>query len=198
LTDFGRHRERDVEPIRAVVAAGMVAAATVVVPSAATASGRPANPPVAVVVAGRTLGPGWSPFVTQAPHKPAVAVETATDGRLGEAYFTFPTARDATAFEANPPALAVAQARGIHPSAYTLAGQDGFTSQNLNKESTVYTFKGGVAIFLQQGTTVVVGTYLGAPPAHRAGYNLLSNGLSKATRSAAAFLTTRPVSTTTS
>ncbi len=184
------------DPIRAAVAACVVAAATVVVP-AATASGRSAGSP-AVVVTGRMLGPGWSAFVAQPPHKPAVAVETATDGRLGEAYFTFPTTRDAVAFEANPPALAVAQARAVHPSVYTLAGQDGFTSQNLNRKSTVYVFKGGVAIFLQQGTTVVVGTYLGAPPAHRAGYNLLSTGLSRATQSAATFLTTRATGTTTS
>jgi len=174
-----------VDPIRAAVAAGVVAAATVVVVPAAPASGRLASSPV---VTGRTLAPGWSAFVSQPAHKPAVAVETATHGRLGEAYFTFPTARDAVAFEANPPARAVAQARNVQPSVYTLAGQDGFTSQSLNRKSTVYTFRGGVAIFLQQGATVVVGTYLGAPPAHRAGYNLLSTGLSKATQSAAAFL----------
>ncbi len=142
-------------------------------------------------VAGRTLGRGWSAFAAQRPDKPAVAVQTATASRLGEAYFAFPTPKDAAAFEANPPTLAVAEARNAHPVAYTLASQDGFTNQKLNSKSTVYTFKGGVGIFLQQGTTIVLGTYLGAPP-HPPGYDLLSIGLSQATQKAATFLTAIP------
>lgn len=142
-------------------------------------------------VQARPLATHWSAFVAQSPHKPAVAVETSTHGRLGEAYFAFPTARDAAAFEAKPTRLALVQARRINPGRYILADQDGFTEQKLDRESTVYTFRGGVGIFLQQGSTVVVGTYLGAPPAHRAGYDLLSLGLSQATQKAAAFLTTK-------
>jgi len=182
----------DVQTIRAVVTTGVLTAAAVSAAPAAAMS-HPTSPASVVdAVKGRTLGPGWTVFVAQMPHKPAVAVETATDGGLGEAYFAFPTAKDAVAFEANPPTLAVAQARGTHPVVYTLAGQDGFTSQKLNSKSTVYTFKGGVGIFLQQGTTIVLGTYLGAPPKHRAGYDLLSLGLSHATQEAATFLTAIP------
>jgi len=170
------------------------AAAAAAAPAAAAPGSHQATSPQSIVnaVAGRSLGTGWSEFAAQGHDKPAVAVQTATAGRLGEAYFAFPTPKDAAAFEANPPTLAVAEARNAHPVAYTLAGQDGFTNQKLNSKSTVYTFKGGVGIFLQQGTTIVLGTYLGPPPKHRAGYDLLSIGLSQATQEAATFLTAIP------
>ncbi len=185
--------------VRAVGTAAVLAVVVGVVATglAAAAGSHTGTSPGSIVdfVQGRTLGPGWSAFLAHPPFKPAVVVETASDGPLGVAYFAFPTARDAEAFEARPSKLAVVQARGVNPVAYVLAGQDGFNAQSLNKKSTVYTFKGGVGIFLQQGTTIVLGTYIGPPPKHRAGYDLLSDGLSQTTQKAATLLNSKPAST---
>jgi hypothetical protein len=185
-----------VQSIRTVVTASVL---TVVVgvlastPATAAVNHTGTSPGVVVAaVQGRTLAPGWSSFAADSTFKPVVASETAADGRLGVTYFAFPTARDAEEFEARPSKLAVVQGRGVNPVAYVLAGQDGFNAQSLNKESTVYTFKGGVGIFLQQGTTIVLGTYLGAPPRNRSGYDLLSDGLSRTTQKAAALLSAKP------
>jgi len=191
-----------VQSISAVVTAGVLAVGSGVFATGpvTAAISRVGTSPGSIVasVQGRSLGPGWPAFVAHAPFKPAVASETATDGRLGVAYFAFPTARDAQAFEARPSKLAVVQGRGVNPGAYALAGQDGFNAQSLNKESTVYTFNDGVGIFLQEGTTIVLGTYLGPPPRHRAGYDLLSDGLSQTTQKAAAFLSAKTTGTSTS
>ncbi len=187
------------QSIRSLVTAGTLAfvVAMVATGPATAAVSHAGTSPGSIVdsVQGRTLGPGWSAFVAHPPFKPAVVVETASDGPLGVAYFAFPTARDAQAFEARPSKLAVIEARGVNPVAYVLAGQDGFNAQSLNKKSTVYTFKGGVGIFLQQGTTIVLGTYIGPPPKHRAGYDLLSDGLSQTTQKATTFLSSKPMST---
>jgi hypothetical protein len=152
---------------------------------------------VVVAMKGRMLAPGWSAFVAQLPYKPAVAAETATNGALGVAYFAFPTTKVAHAFVKKPSTIAVVQARNAVPVAYVYAAQEGFTNSKLNAQSAVYTFKGGVGIFLQQGTTVVLGTYLGPATATGGPLNLTGLGLSQATQEGATFLATKPGAVTT-
>ena len=141
------------------------------------------------------MAAGWTPFAAILPYKPAIAGETSTNGALGVAYFAFPSAKVAAAFVKKPSTIEVVQARNAVPVAYTYAAQAGFDSTKLSNESRVFTFSGGVAIFLQQGATVVLGTYLGAAPANGSPYNLDAIGLSAATQEAATFLTAKPPAT---
>ena len=177
-----------------LVAAGVAASVAVSTPAGASKSHASSPKTIVVGVKGRTMAAGWAPFVALLPYKPATAGETSTNGALGVAYFAFPSTKDAAAFVKKPSTIAVVQARNAVPVAYTYAAQQAFTSQKLINESRVFTFSGGVAIFLQQGTTVVLGTYLGDAPASGSPYNLAAIGLSAATQQAAQFLTAKPAS----
>jgi len=194
--------EADVHRIRATLGIGLVAAgvaASVAMSTPAGASKSHASSPKTIVVGvkGRTMAAGWTPFTALLPYKPSIAGETSTNGALGVAYFAFPSTKDAAAYVKKPSTIAVVQARNAVPIAYTYAAQEAFSSQKLINESRVFTFSGGVAIFLQQGTTVVLGTYLGPAPASGASYNLETIGLSAATQEAAKFLTAKPSATKT-
>lgn len=194
--------EADVHRISATLGIGLVAAgvaASVAMSTPASASKSHASSPKTIVVGvkGRTMAAGWTPFTALLPYKPSIAGETSTNGALGVAYFAFPSTKDAAAYVKKPSTIAVVQARNAVPIAYTYAAQEAFSSQKLINESRVFTFSGGVAIFLQQGTTVVLGTYLGAAPASGASYNLETIGLSAATQEAAKFLTAKPSATKT-
>jgi hypothetical protein len=196
-----------VHRIMATLGIGLATAAlaTSVVMSTPAAAAKPhrsspkSSSPTAIVagVKGDTMAAGWTPFAAILPYKPAVAGETSTNGALGVAYFAFPSDKVAAAFVKKPSTLAVVQARNAVPVAYAYAAQEGFSNQKLVDESQVFTFSGGVAIFLQQGTTVVLGTYLGATPANGAPYNLEDIGLSAATQAAATFLGSKPSTTKT-
>jgi hypothetical protein len=180
-----------------LVTAGLAASVVMSAPAGATKSHGDSPKTVVAGVKSDTMAAGWTPFAAILPYKPAVAGETSTNGALGVAYFAFPSAKDAAAFVKKPSTLAVVQARNAVPIAYSYAAQEGFSNQKLVDESRVFTFSGGVAIFLQQGTTVVLGTYLGAAPASGAGYDLEGIGLSAATQEAATFLTAKPSATKT-
>jgi len=143
-------------------------------------------------MSGRTLGPGWSPFVASSRAGDSTAAEVARSGSLVVGYFALPAVEQAKAFERTPPLSAVTALGASNPTAYTYAAQEGFNSQALVVASTVYTFKGGVAIFLQRGTTAVVGVYFGPGPANGTPYDLSSIGLSAAVENAAQTLTAKP------
>ena len=175
----------------------VAASAVLAAPAGATKSHSSSPKTVVIAVKGKTMAPGWTPFTALLPYKPAIAAETSTNGALGVAYFAFPSTKDAAAFVKKPSTIAVVQARNAVPVAYAYAAQQAFTSKKLISESRVFTFNGGVAIFLQQGTTVVLGTYLGTPPASGAPYNLEAIGLSTATQQGAAFLTSKSSATKT-
>jgi hypothetical protein len=184
-----------VRGLRAAIGAGVLTMAVLALsaqPAVAKSHKSPSPKEVVVAMKGRTLGVGWSAFVPQLPFKPAVAAETATDGALGVAYFAFPTTKAAHAFVKKPSTIAVVQARNAVPGSYVYAAQEGFNSSKLNAESTVYTFNGGVGIFLQQGTTVVLGTYIGTASTNGGPLDLTGIGLSKATQEGAQFLSTKP------